>query len=324
MSNIRAAIVGYGNLGKGVEKALQQANDMELVGVYTRREPDCVGASCACHRLDQLMAHRDGIDICLLCGGSATDLMVQGPAIVRHFHTVDAYDTHHRLPEYRRLMRQSAGAGGRTAILSAGWDPGLFSLNRLMMEAVLPTGSSSTFWGPGVSQGHGDALRRVEGVVDAVQYTLPIEAALEAARRGEAGGLSPRQKHRRVCYVTVADGAEQNRILQQIVTMPDYFDEYDTQVHFISLEQLHREHKAMPHAGKVIRQGTTGGECTHQMEYALQLGSNPEFTASVMVAYARAAMRLAREGRHGAFTVFEIPPCYLSMEPLDDLIKRLL
>ena len=317
MSKIRIGILGYGNLGRGVEWALAQNPDMELAAVFTRRDP----ASLAIHTpgvpvvaAGEAEQWKDRIDVMILCGGSATDLPAQTPAMARWFSLVDSFDTHSRIPEHFAAVDAAAKAAGTAAIISAGWDPGLFSLNRLYAGAVLPQGKDYTFWGRGVSQGHSDAIRRIEGVQDARQYTVPVPAALEAVRSGAQPELTTRQKHTRECYVVAKPGADTARIEAEIKAMPNYFADYDTTVRFISQEELDRDHKGIPHGGCVIRTGTTGDPAapsTHVIEYSLKLDSNPEFTSSVLVAYARAAARLAAAGRAGAATVFDVPPALL-------------
>jgi diaminopimelate dehydrogenase len=327
-NTIRVGILGYGNLGRGVELALRQNPDMNLAGIFTRRKPDTIQTitGSAVYPLDQALSIKEEIDVMILCGGSATDLMEQSPEFARNFNIVDSFDTHARIPEHYRNVDQAAKAGGTIAVISAGWDPGLFSINRLYAGAVLPTGQDYTFWGPGISQGHSDALRRVAGVRDAKQYTLPVEGALEEVRRGANPSLATRQKHTRLCFVVAEEGADQERIREEIVGMPNYFSDYDTTVTFINQEELDRDHRGMPHGGFVLRSGTTGltGESHHLYEFSLKLDSNPEFTSSVLVAYARAAYKLAAEGQTGARTVLDIPPSALSPRPLEDLIGELL
>jgi diaminopimelate dehydrogenase len=327
MSSIKIGIVGYGNLGRGVELAVNAAPDMELFGVFTRRDPSALETKGAkVYAIQKAEEFADRIDVMILCGGSATDLPKQGPAFLRHFHTVDSFDTHAKIPEYFAAMEQAAGESGKVGILSVGWDPGLFSLNRLYGEAVLPQGESYTFWGKGVSQGHSDAIRRVAGVKNAIQYTIPVESAVERVRRGEAPELSTREKHKRECYVVAEEGADLAQIERDIKTMPNYFDEYDTAVHFITEEELKRDHSGMPHGGFVLRSGRTGenGRTSQLIEYSLTLDSNPEFTSSVLVAYARAAYRMAKEGAKGAKTVFDVPPAYLSFKSGEQLRRELL
>ena len=324
----KVAIVGYGNLGKGVECAVKQNADMTLYGVFTRREPSSLktltGADV--YHIDDILNHKDNIDVLIICGGSATDLPVQTPALSKDFNVVDSFDTHAKIPEHFVNVDSAAKAGGKIAMISVGWDPGMFSLNRMYAEAVLPDGKDYTFWGKGVSQGHSDAIRRIEGVVDARQYTIPVEAALEAVRNGKNPTLTTREKHTRECFVVAAEGADKARIENEIKTMPNYFADYDTTVHFISKEELDRDHAGIPHGGFVIRSGKTGvhGENTHIIEYSLKLDSNPEFTSSVLVAYARAAARMNREGMSGCKTVLDVAPAYLSPCDGADLRKRLL
>ena len=318
---IKIAIVGYGNLGRGVERALKQNTDMELVGVFSRRDPANVETEGApAYALDELEGYKGKIDVCILCGGSATDLPVQTPAITKQFNTIDSFDTHAKIPEHFANVDQAAKENQTVSIISTGWDPGLFSLNRLYAQSILPVGETYTFWGKGVSQGHSDALRRIEGVADAIQYTIPKSEVIEKLKAGEKLELTTRDKHLRECFVVLAAGADADTIKEEIVTMPNYFDEYDTIVHFISAEELKRDHAAMPHGGTVLRTGTTHESTKQVIEYNLQLESNPEFTASVLVAYARACARLAEEKQYGAFTVLDIAPKYLS--PVDDATLR--
>lgn len=324
---IRIAIAGYGNLGKGVELALAHNTDMELVGVFTRRDPaglKPLGDGVPVYGIDAIAGFTAAIDVLILCGGSKDDLPEQGPALSALFNTVDSFDTHARIPEYFAAVDAAARRGGHTALISVGWDPGLFSINRLYGEAVLPNGASYTFWGKGLSQGHSDALRRVPGVKGAVQYTIPSPAAIERVRSGSRPQLTTREKHARDCYVVLEDGADAAAVERAIVTMPDYFADYDTTVTFISAETLQRDHAAMPHGGFVIRSGTTGADTSQVVEFALKLDSNPEFTASVLVAYARAAFRLNRQGEVGARTVFDVAPGLLSPKSAAALRKELL
>ncbi|AZV94106.1 diaminopimelate dehydrogenase [Pseudomonas sp. S 311-6] len=324
---IRIGIAGYGNLGRGVESAVAQNADMELVGVFSRRPPASVSlldASVPVYPWDDIENFRDAIDVLILCGGSRTDLPEQGPALARAFTTVDSFDTHARIPEYYAAVDAAAQAGGNVALISVGWDPGLFSLNRLFGEAILPEGATYTFWGKGLSQGHSDAVRRVPGVKGGVQYTVPVPQAVQRVRDGEQPVLSTREKHKRECFVVLAEGADQAQVRDAIVTMPDYFADYDTTVTFISEETLRREHNAMPHGGFVIRSGTTGTGNKQIMEYALALDSNPEFTSSVLVAYARAAYRLKQAGERGARSVFDVAPGLLSPKSAAELRKELL
>jgi len=327
--SIRIGIMGYGNLGRGIECAVKQNNDLELVAVFTRRPPETVSVltqGVKVYHVDEVMQHKDEKDVMILCGGSATDLPAQTPEYARHFHVVDSFDTHARIPEHFAAVDSSASQSGHVAVISCGWDPGMFSLNRLYAGTILPDGKDYTFWGKGVSQGHSDAIRRVEGVVDGKQYTIPIDEALEAVRSGKNPELTTRQKHLRECFVVPAEGADLAKIEQDIKTMPNYFADYDTIVHFITKEELVRDHSGIPHGGFVIRSGKTGweGENSHIIEYSLKLDSNPEFTASVIVAYARAAYRLGQEGTKGCKTVFDIAPAYLSPLSGDELRAHLL
>ena len=327
--SIKVAILGYGNLGRGIECAVKQNDDMSLVAVFTRRSPDTVKIlteGVPVYHIDEILAHKDEIDVLILCGGSATDLPVQTPEYAKHFTVVDSFDTHAKIPEHFSNVDAAAKAGGNVAVISCGWDPGMFSLNRLYASAILPDGKDYTFWGKGVSQGHSDAIRRIDGVVDAKQYTIPIDAALDAVRSGINPELSARQKHLRECFVVADEGADKQRIENEIKTMPNYFADYDTVVHFISLEELRRDHSAIPHGGFVIRSGKTGwqGENTHIIEYSLKLDSNPEFTSSVIVAYARAAFRMKGEGMCGCKTVFDIAPAYLSPLCAEEIRKNML
>jgi diaminopimelate dehydrogenase len=326
---IRIGIFGYGNLGRGVECAIKHNPDMELAAVFTRRDPSTVkiltenAKVCAA---DDLESMKDEIDVLIMCGGSATDLPVQTPKCVQWFHVVDSFDTHAKIPEHFANVDAAAKKAGKVGIISVGWDPGMFSLNRMYANAILPGGKDYTFWGKGVSQGHSDAIRRIEGVKDGKQYTIPVQAALDSVRSGENPELTTREKHTRECFVVVEEGADLARIEQEIKTMPNYFDEYDTTVHFITEEELRRDHSGIPHGGFVIRTGKTGweDEHSHVIEYSLKLDSNPEFTSSVICAYARAAYRLGQEGKSGCYTVFDIAPGYLSPESPEELRKHLL
>ncbi len=328
-NKIRIGILGYGNLGRGTELAIRQNPDMELVAVFTRRDPGSVTLctpGVPVYSIDTLLEKKDAIDVLILCGGSATDLPKQSPEFVQHFHIVDSFDNHSRIPDHFAACDESAKNTGHVALISAGWDPGMFSLQRLLGNCILPEGNDYTFWGRGVSQGHSDAIRRIEGVLDARQYTIPVEDALRRVRAGENPTLTAREKHTRECFVVAAPGADTKRIEREIKTMPGYFADYDTTVHFISQEELRRNHSGIPHGGFVIRTGVTGqaGETQQRIEYALELDSNPEFTSSVLVAYARAVWRLAREGSCGAKTVFDVPPAYLSPKSAEELRKTLL
>ena len=327
--SIRIGIWGYGNLGRGVECALKQNPDMELAGVFTRRDPKTVqilteGASV--YSTEDVEKMKDAVDVMILCGGSATDLPVQTPKCAQMFHVVDSFDTHAKIPEHFAKVDEAAKSNGKIGIISVGWDPGMFSLNRMYANALLPNGTDYTFWGKGVSQGHSDAVRRIDGVKDAKQYTIPVDSALDAVRNGDTPELTTRQKHTRECYVVAEEGADLARIENEIKTMPNYFSDYDTTVHFISEEELKKNHSGIPHGGFVIRSGKTGcnEENAHVIEYSLKLDSNPEFTSSVLVAYARAAYRLSQEGQSGCKTVFDIAPAYLSAQSSEELRKQLL
>ena len=328
MEKIRIGIVGYGNIGRGVELAVARNEDMELKAVFTRRDPSSVKIhtkGAAVKHMDDMLSMKDEIDVMMLCGGSATDLPVMGPQIAADFNTIDSFDTHARIPEYFENVDKAAKAGKKIGIISVGWDPGMFSLNRLYAESVLPQGSTYTFWGKGVSQGHSDAIRRVEGVRDGIQYTVPIEAAVERVRSGSEPELTTREKHLRECYVVPEEGADLKAIENAIKTMPNYFDEYDTTVTFITEEELKEKHHKMSHGGFVIRSGDTGEEGNqHIIEYSLKLDSNPEFTASVLICYARAAYRLSKAGESGARTVFDIAPALLSAKTAEELRAGLL
>lgn len=328
MEKIRIGIVGYGNIGRGVELAIARNEDMELKAVFTRREPASVKIyteGAAVLHVDDMLAMKDEIDVMVLCGGSATDLPVMGPQIAANFNTIDSFDTHARIPEYFGNVDKAAKEGGKVGIISVGWDPGMFSLNRLYTEAILPQGSTYTFWGKGVSQGHSDAIRRVDGVKNGIQYTVPVEAAVDRVRGGSEPALTTREKHLRECYVVPEEGADLKAIETAIKTMPNYFDEYDTTVTFITEEELKAQHSKMPHGGFVIRSGETGEDGSkHIIEYSLKLDSNPEFTASVLICYARAAHRLAKAGECGAKSVFDIAPALLSMKTPEELRAGLL
>lgn len=328
MSKYRIAIAGYGNLGKGVELAIQQNEDMELVGVFTRRDPSGVKTATGAkvYGMDDAAAMADSIDVMIICGGSATDLPKQTPELARTFNVIDSFDTHARIPEHFANVDKAARDSGHLAFISLGWDPGLFSLNRLYAESILPSGKTYTFWGKGVSQGHSDAIRRVEGVKRGIQYTVPIESAMDAVRSGSQPELTTRQKHLRECWVVPEEGADRAKIEESIKTMKNYFDEYDTTVNFITEEEFDAVHNKMPHGGFVMRSGMTGaGESTHQMiEYSLKLDSNPEFTASVLICYARALCRMRAEGAVGCKTAFDIAPAYLSPLSAEELRAHLL
>ncbi len=328
MKKIRIGIAGYGNLGRGVEMAIAQNPDMELVALFTRRDPSSVKtvSGVPVYAVDDAERMKENIDVLILCGGSATDLPQQGPHFASMFNTIDSFDTHAKIPEYFASVDRAAKNAGKTSIISVGWDPGLFSLNRLYSEAVLPCGETYTFWGKGVSQGHSDAIRRISGVKNAIQYTVPVPEAVDKARSGENPTLSSREKHTRECFVVLEDGADAKRIENEIKTMPNYFADYNTTVHFISEDEFSREHKAMPHGGFVIRSGKTGvnEETSQIIEYGLSLGSNPQFTSSVLVAYARATYRLNQKGDIGAKSVLDIAPALLSPKAAEELRKELL
>ena len=323
MNKIKIGIMGYGNLGRGVLKAAKQNNDIEVVGVFTRRDNLVVDGIDTIH-ISKIADYKDKIDVMILCGGSATDLPKQGPLMAEMFNTVDSFDTHAKIPEYFECVDKVAKASGTLSIISVGWDPGLFSLNRLMGQCILPEGKDYTFWGKGVSQGHSDAIRRIDGVKDGKQYTIPKEEALNKVRSGENPELTTREKHMRVCYVVAEDGADKARIENEIKTMPNYFSDYDTEVNFITQEELDKNHAGLPHGGFVIRSGVTGDGNKERIEFSLSLDSNPEFTSSVLVAYARAIAKMAKEGKSGACTVFDIPPAYLSPKSGSELRKDLL
>lgn len=326
---IRVGILGYGNLGRGVECAVKHNPDMELKAVFTRRNPDSLsilteGAKVC--RAEDVLSMKDQIDVMILCGGSATDLPGQTPEMAAHFNVIDSFDTHANIPRHFEAVDKAAKESGHVGIISVGWDPGMFSLNRLYANAILPGGSDYTFWGKGVSQGHSDAVRRIEGVKDARQYTIPVESALERVRSGENPALTTREKHTRECFVVAEKGADRAKIEEAIKTMPNYFADYDTTVHFISEEEMKREHSGIPHGGRVFRCGSTGwkGENRHIIEYSLKLDSNPEFTSSILTAYARAAYRLHQEGQTGCKTVLDIAPAYLHPASAEELRATLL
>lgn len=326
---IRIGIYGYGNLGRGIESAIKQNDDMELVAVFTRRDPASLKIKTEGARVlhvDDALKMTSEIDVMVICGGSATDLPTQTPFLAQYFNVIDSFDTHAKIPEHFEGVDASARKGGHVAMISVGWDPGMFSLNRMYAGAILPEGKDYTFWGKGVSQGHSDAIRRIDGVADAKQYTIPVEAALNAVRSGSNPELTTRQKHTRECFVVAKAGADLEKIENEIKTMPNYFADYDTTVHFISQQELNEKHSGIPHGGFVIRSGVTGenGQNRHIIEYSLRLDSNPEFTASVIMAYARATYRMAREGMSGCKTVLDVPPAYLSPKSGTELRKSLL
>ena len=327
--SIRVGILGYGNLGKGVESAIAQNADMELAAVFTRRNPESVKVRTAGVKVlhaDELSHMQDELDVLILCGGSATDLPVQTPQYASMYNVVDSFDTHARIPEHFAAVDAAAKKAGKVSLISCGWDPGMFSLNRLYANCVLPEGKDYTFWGKGVSQGHSDAVRRIEGVKDCRQYTIPVESAVEAVRSGSNPELTTREKHTRECFVVAEEGADLAKIENEIKTMPNYFSDYDTTVHFITEEEMKRDHSGLPHGGMVIRTGVTGMEKAHKhvIEYSLKLDSNPEFTGSVIVAYARAVSRMNKEGMSGCKTVFDIAPAYLSPKSAEELRAHML
>jgi len=327
--SIKIGILGYGNLGRGVEYAVDACEDMELAAVFTRRDPSALKIrrqDVPVVSVNDIEKWKDKIDVLILCGGSATDLPVQTPQYAKTFNVIDSFDTHARIPEHFAAVDAAAKSGGKTAIISVGWDPGLFSLNRAYASAILPSGKDYTFWGRGVSQGHSDAVRRIEGVKNAKQYTVPVESALDAVRSGKNPSLSTREKHTRECFVVAEEGADKARIEKEIVTMPNYFADYDTTVHFIDEKEFNEKHGGLAHGGFVIRSGATGenGAHKHVVEFSLKLDSNPEFTASVLVAYARAVHRMAAEGQKGAKTVLDVPPAYLSPKTGEELRASLL
>ncbi len=326
--SIRVGILGYGNLAKGAEAAIKNNKDMSLAAVFTRRAPESLKINTEnvpVVHIDEILNYKDKIDVLVICGGSATDLPVQTPMYAKYFNVVDSFDTHANIPTHFENADKASKEGGFVSVISVGWDPGMFSLNRIYGEAILPMGETYTFWGKGVSQGHSDAIRRIDGVRNAKQYTIPVEDALERVRNGENPVLTTREKHTRECFVVAEEGADKARIEKEIKEMPNYFADYDTTVHFISEEELIRDHSGIPHGGFVIRTGETNeGKSKHVVEYSLKLDSNPEFTASVLIAYARAAYRMYKEGSFGCKTVFDIPPAYLSAEDGAALRKRLL
>ena len=325
--SIRIGILGYGNLGRGVEKAVNACSDMELVGVFTRRDPANVSidSGAKAYNVNDLENMQNAIDVLIICGGSATDLPEMTPKYAAMYNVIDSFDTHANIPVHFANVDKASKQAGKIGIISCGWDPGMFSLNRLYSESVLPGGKAYTFWGKGVSQGHSDAIRRIDGVVDARQYTVPVPEALEAVRSGKNPELTTRQKHTRVCYVVAEEGADKERIEKEIVTMPNYFADYDTTVNFITAEEMKKDHSGLPHGGSVIYTGTTdNGNKTHVIEYSLKLDSNPEFTGSVLTAYARAAYRMNKNGESGAKTVFDIAPALLSPLSGDEIRAHML
>ena len=328
MDKIRIGILGYGNVGKGVEVSIKDNPDMELVAIFTRRDPSSINSltNCEIVSIDNVLDYKDKIDVMILCGGSATDLPVQTPMYAEYFNVVDSFDTHAKIYEHFNNVNEAALKIGKVALISCGWDPGTFSLNRLYADSFLPVGKSYTFWGTGVSQGHSDAIRRIPGVKDAIQYTIPTDDAVQRVRNGENPELTVREKHLRECFVVLEDGANAEEVEQKIKTMPNYFDEYDTTVHFVSLEELKANHSKMPHGGFVIRSGNTGidGENKQIVEYSLKLDSNPQFTGSVLLAYARAIYRLYLKKEYGAKTVFDIAPSLLTTKTQEELLKSML
>ena len=327
--SIKIGILGYGNLGRGIECAIKQNDDLELVAVFSRRDPRTVKIlteGVGVYHVDDILNFKDKIDVLVLCGGSATDLPIQTPEYAKYFNVVDSFDTHAKIPEHFENVNKTATENGNIAVISSGWDPGMFSLNRLYSLAVLPDGKDYTFWGKGVSQGHSDAVRRIDGVLDARQYTIPVDKALDTVRTGSNPELSTREKHERECFVVAQEGADKARIKHEIKTMPNYFADYNTTVHFISQEELDRDHKGIPHGGFVIRTGKTGWnrENSHIIEYSLKLDSNPEFTSSVIVAVARAAYKMHKSGMTGCKTMFDIAPSYLSPLSPEELRAKML
>ena len=323
---IKIGILGYGNLGKGVELGIKQNPDMELVGIFTRRNPDSIktATNAKVIPISEIENWKNKIDVMILCGGSATDLPKQGPEYAGMFNTIDSYDTHANVPNYFKKVNEKALQGNKVSIISVGWDPGLFSLNRMYAEAILPEGNTYTFWGRGVSQGHSDAIRRIKGVKNAVQYTIPINDAVDSVRQGNNPILKTREKHLRECFVVLEEGANKEFVENEIKTMPNYFADYDTIVHFVSEEELRLNHSGMPHGGFVIRSGNTGFNNKQIIEFSLKLESNPEFTSNVLLAYARAAYRLNQKGESGAKTVLDVPPALLSLKSNEELLKEII
>lgn len=322
MSKIKIGISGYGNLGKGVEKAIKQNPDMELVKIFTRRDPESLGENF--DHISNVLSYKDKIDVMIMCGGSATDLPNQVPEMAKMFSTVDSFDTHAKIPEYFEKVDSAAKEGNNLSLISCGWDPGLFSLNRVLTESILPNGKTYTFWGKGVSQGHSDAIRRIDGVLDAKQYTIPVEKALESVRKGEQKDFTTREKHTRLCFVVAKEDADKDRIEKEIKTMPNYFSDYDTTVVFVSQEELNVNHSGLPHGGLVIRTGKTGDDNNQRVEFQLELDSNPEFTSSVLVSCARAVSRLHKKGETGAISMLDIPVSMLSPLSSEELREKYL
>lgn len=323
---IKLGILGYGNLGRGVENAMKFNKDMELCAIFTRRNPETVkvNSNTSVVSVNDIEQWKDKLDVLIICGGSATDLPVQTPKYAEMFNVIDSFDTHARIPEHFANVDKAAKKSNKVAIISLGWDPGMFSLNRLLGNVLLPNGKDYTFWGKGISQGHSDAIRRIKGVKNAKQYTIPVEEALKSVRNGENPELTTRQKHTRECFVVLEEGADPKQIEHEIVTMPNYFSDYDTTVHFITEEELVKNHSGIPHGGFVIRTGETSVGTKHVIEYSLKLDSNPEFTSSVLVAYARACYRLNKEGQSGCKTIFDIAPAYLTNKTNEELISSML
>ena len=324
MDKIRVGIVGYGNLGKGAELALRNNPDFQLVGIFTRRDISDIDSISNIIHISKILEYQDKIDVMILCGGSAKDLPEQGPKLANYFNTVDSYDNHGNIPKYFEAMDKIAKEGGKVSLISAGWDPGLFSMNRLLGQAIFPKGNFYTFWGKGVSQGHSDAIKKIEGVKNAIQYTIPSEEAMNEVRAGKTPKLTNGDKHKRVCYVVPCDIKDKDRIEKEIKSMPNYFLEYDTTVHFITEEELKKNHSKMPHGGFVISTDINGNNHKQRMEFSLELESNPEFASTVLITFARAVYRLSQEGKKGAFTVFDIPLAYLSPKSGEDLRKEFL
>lgn len=323
---IRIGICGYGNLGKGVESEISKSDDIELMAIFTRRNPESLSikSSVPVVKIDKMNDWKDKIDVIIMCGGSATDLPIQVPEVAKIFNTVDSFDTHAKIPEYFKAVNESAKAAYKTSLISGGWDPGMFSIMRCYADSIMPQGKTYTFWGKGVSQGHSDAIRRISGVVDARQYTIPVEESMNRVRNGENPILSTAEKHIRECFVVVEDGADKVSIENQIKTMPNYFSDYNTTVHFVSMEELKEKHSKLNHGGFVIHSGKTGDGNNQIIEYSLKLDSNPEFTASVLIALARATYRLNKNGIYGAKTVLDVPPAYMSQKTPEQLRKELL
>lgn len=324
MTKIKIGIVGYGNLGRGVERGLKKHADMELVGIFSRRHPDQIKTTSPVYLLDEILDFKDKIDVLILCGGSKSDIPTQGPTLAKHFNTVDSYDTHELIPEYFQTMNQIAKENENVSVVATGWDPGLFSMNRLFQEAILPEGETYTFWGRGVSQGHSDAVRGIAGVAEAAQYTVPDSFMISQIKKGEQVDYSPKKAHTRDVYVVLTEEANPSLVEETIKQMPDYFEGYKTSVNFISQKEFDEKHRSMPHGGRVVRRANTSEDELAVMEFTLNLDSNPDFTAAVSIAYARAAYKLAKEQNYGARTVLDIAPFYLSAKSKEELMKDLL